>query len=553
MLQVVWFKRDLRISDHIPLQRAAALGPLLCLYVIEPMLWQQTDRSARHAHFIVQSLLSLHKSLRALGGALTVVRGDIIDQLNAIVAIEPFALHAHEETGSNWTYARDIAVARWCRSKSIGFTEYQQFGVVRRLQDRNGWARQWLRFVQHPIMDAPPVVTFARVALDAVAIATLLTAINNSSERHGNALNALFYGHLHGICIDTLSAFQTGGRKAALDAIGSFLGVRGQRYHRELSSPLTAYESCSRLSTHLAYGTISMAETFQASNARRAWLADEAREHAAHPQHPIHASATQWTRATVAFESRLAWHCHFIQKLETEPQFEFTNMHSAFNGVREPEFNHAYFAAWANGQTGYPFIDACMRALQHTGWLNFRMRAMLVSFAAYPLWLHWFEPAQHLARLFTDYETGIHYAQMQMQSGTTGINTMRVYNPIKQGQEHDPAGIFIRRWVPELQDLQGVFIHTPWLAPPMLLLQAGVALGGNYPEPIVDFASAVRTAKARMAAVHKDAGFGMEADAIQNAHGSRRSGMTASQRGVRGKVKITLPMASEQQLGFDFG
>ncbi len=550
MLQVVWFKRDLRIADHIPLQRAAALGPVLCLYVIEPALWQQTDRSARHANFIVQSLLSLHKSLRELGGALAVVRGDIITQLEAIAATQTFALHAHEETGSKWTFARDIAVARWCRGRSIRFNEHQQFGVVRRLQDRNGWARQWLRFVQHPIIDAPPAITFATAALDIVPLATLLSAL---SDPRGDALNAVFYGHLQGIGDDTFSAFQTGGRKAALDTIASFLTERGQRYHRELSSPLTAYESCSRLSTHLAYGTISVTETFQASNARRAWLAAEVREHAAHPMHPIHANATQWARATTAFESRLAWHCHFIQKLETEPQFEFENMHSAFNGLREPEFNHVHFDAWATGQTGYPFVDACMRALQHTGWLNFRMRAMLVSFAAYPLWLHWREPAQHLARLFTDYETGIHYSQMQMQSGTTGINTMRVYNPIKQGQEHDPAGIFIRRWVPELHGLQGDFIHTPWLAPPMLLAQAGVVLGGNYPEPIVDFARAVREAKARMAAVHHGAGFGVEANAIQNAHGSRKSGMTAAQRGVRSKVKAVAPTMNDQQLGFDFG
>jgi deoxyribodipyrimidine photo-lyase len=552
MLQVIWFKRDLRISDHIPLQRAAASGPVLCLYVIEPALWQQTDRSARHAHFIVQSLLSLHKSLRELGGALTVVRGDVITQLEAIAATQPFALHAHEETGSKWTFARDIAVTRWSRSRSINFTEYQQFGVVRRLQDRNGWAQQWLRFAQHPIMDAPPSITFASIALDTVPIATLLAALNDSQD---SALNALFYGHLQGIGVDDFNAFQTGGRKAALDTIGSFLTLRGQRYHRELSSPLTAYESCSRLSTHLAYGTISIAETFQASNARRAWLADEVHEHAAHPMHPVHTSATQWARATTAFESRLAWHCHFIQKLETEPQFEFENMHSAFNRVREPEFSHAYFQAWATGQTGYPFVDACMRALQHTGWLNFRMRAMLVSFAAYPLWLHWREPAQHLARLFTDYETGIHYSQMQMQSGTTGINTMRVYNPIKQGQEHDPAGIFIRRWVPELQGLQGNSIHTPWLAPAMILAQSGVVLGSNYPKPIVDFVSAVREAKARMAAVTHDADFGTEANAIQNAHGSRKSGMTASQRGVRGKVwgKAATSNISDLQLGFDFG
>jgi deoxyribodipyrimidine photo-lyase len=140
-----------------------------------------------------------------------------------------------------------------------------------------------------------------------------------------------------------------------------------------------------------------------------------------------------------------------------------------------------------------------------------------------------------------------------MQSGITGIKTMRVYNPIKQGQEFDPTGIFIRRWVPELQGLQGDFIHTPWLAPPMILTQAGVVLGGNYPAPIVDFASAVREAQARMAAVHHSSGFGVKANAIQNAYGSRKSGMTAAQRGVRAKVKAVAPATDEQQLGFDFG
>ena len=91
-----------------------------------------------------------------------------------------------------------------------------------------------------------------------------------------------------------------------------------------------------------------------------------------------------------------------------------------------------------------------MRALIETGWVNFRMRAMLVSFASYHLWLHWKEPALHLARMFTDYEPGIHYAQVQMQSGTTGMNTVRCYSPVKQGMDHDRDGEFARRWLPEL-------------------------------------------------------------------------------------------------------
>jgi len=163
-----------------------------------------------------------------------------------------------------------------------------------------------------------------------------------------------------------------------------------------------------------------------------------------------------------AFGSRLAWRCHFVQKIEDQPEIETNCMHPAFEGLREQAHNPAYFQAWATGQTGYPFIDACMRNLIAEGWITFRMRAMLVSFASYQLWLDWRVTGHHLARLFTDYEPGIHYSQLQMQSGVTGINAMRVYNPIKQSQEHDPKGTFILKWVPELRAIPSEYIHEPW-------------------------------------------------------------------------------------------
>ena len=101
-------------------------------------------------------------------------------------------------------------------------------------------------------------------------------------------------------------------------------------------------------------------------------------------------------------------------------------------------------AAWEAGETGLPFVDACMRYLRATGWLNFRMRSMLVAVASYHLWLDWRATGPHLARQFTDYEPGIHWPQVQMQSGTTGMNTVRIYNPVKQGRDQDPAGVFTR-------------------------------------------------------------------------------------------------------------
>jgi len=185
-----------------------------------------------------------------------------------------------------------------------------------------------------------------------------------------------------------------------------------------------------------------------------------------------------------------------------------------------------------------------MRCLRHTGWLNFRMRAMLVSFASYQLWLHWQKPAWHLAQCFTDYEPGIHYSQIQMQSGTTGINTMRIYNPVKQSQDQDPKGIFIKRWVPELSKVFDNFVHEPWTMPLHMQKDKGCILGEDYPEPIVDHVIALREARARFTdfkKLHPD--FWEHAKASNQQHGSRRkrsSRMTTKKKRIKAKSKIEM-------------
>jgi deoxyribodipyrimidine photo-lyase len=189
-------------------------------------------------------------------------------------------------------------------------------------------------------------------------------------------------------------------------------------------------------------------------------------------------------------------------------------------------------------------VDACMRSLQATGWINFRMRAMLVSFASYHLWLHWRATGCHLACLFTDYEPGIHWSQFQMQSGVTGINTVRVYNPVKQSYDQDPDGIFIRTWVPELAALAPEFLHEPWKAasPPT-----------GYPAPIVDLQTAARAAKERIYGKKAEPAVKALAQAVYQKHGSRNP----TREGVR---KATTPRklaatkglrASPSQLSLD--
>ncbi len=184
-----------------------------------------------------------------------------------------------------------------------------------------------------------------------------------------------------------------------------------------------------------------------------------------------------------------------------------------------------------------PFVDACMRMLWQEGWINFRMRAMLAAFASYHLWLHWREPGLHLARLFVDYEPGIHYSQLQMQSGTTGINTNRIYNPVKQSWDQDPSGEFIRRWVPELGSVPDVRIHEPWRLTAAEQRDLGVLIGRDYPAPVVDHLEAARAARERLRRFRQDRkDLRIESRAIQARHGSRR------QRGRSGPAKRPPPV-----------
>jgi deoxyribodipyrimidine photo-lyase len=211
-----------------------------------------------------------------------------------------------------------------------------------------------------------------------------------------------------------------------------------------------------------------------------------------------------------------------MQKLEDEPRLEFENLQRACDGLRESEFREDLFHAWCEGQTGFPMVDACMRCVRATGWLNFRMRAMLASFSAYHLWLHWRRPAIFLARQFLDFEPGIHYSQFQMQSGTTGMNTLRIYSPAKQAVDQDPEGVFIRRWVPELLQVPTEYIAEPHRMPLMLQRMSGCEVGRDYPAPVVDPRAPVEEAKRRLYALRRREDARREAREIQTKHGSRR-------------------------------
>ena len=484
---VVWFKRDLRVHDHAALAEAAARGPVLALCVIEPGLWASPDAATQHLHFMRESLCDLAGELRARGVRLQLVTGDVTAVLERLMALAPFdTLYSHEETGNDLSYQRDRAVARWCRARGVAWHEFPSFGVVRRLASRDGWQRRWETHVRAPQRHAPS-------AMQGVAL----------PWREPLAPDAAALG----LAADDPPLRQRGGRAQALAVLADFLNERSARYRGGISSPLSAPTACSRLSPHLAWGALSLREVVQATRVRL---------------HALPPEASRQRLGLEAFLSRLVWHCHFIQKLESEPELEWRNLHRGYDGLREDGFNPAHFDALTQGRTGWPMVDACVAMLRETGWLNFRMRAMLVSVAAYPLWLHWRPVGLWLARQFLDYEPGIHWSQLQMQSGTTGINTTRVYNPVKQARDHDPQGHFVRRWLPAMRRVPDTWLFEPWRMPPELQARCGVRVGLDIAAPLVDLDVATREAKERLYAVRGRPEVKAAEAAIVKTHGSRR-------------------------------
>ena len=463
MNKIVWFRYDLRLEDNQAFIEATKNGNVLPIFIFDKNYYKLDTSSSFHLKFCEDSLKDLNQSLKNLyNSKLNIYYGDTTEILkNISKKFNISEIYSHHVFKNNYLSKIDVKISKFFKECNIQWYLFNQFGIQLGKRDRYRWSYNWNKFINQPVLEKRVNCNF----------------IIDPDHNKNCAISTNF--------IDD-KLIQEGGRKNAVKLLNSFLDNRSDNYQKEMSSPITGEKSCSRLSPYITYGNISLREIYRATKQK---LNEDI--------------SIVKKKSLIAFKSRLAWHCHFIQKLYDEPEIEFKNLNSAFDGLREDDFNPYYYEAWKNGNTGYPFIDACMRYLKVNGWINFRMRAMLVSFASYQLWLDWKKTSKHMAKLFTDYEPGIHYSQFQMQSGTTGINSIRIYNPIKQSIDQDPDGNFIRKWVPELKNVQGKLIHEPWKMTYIDQKSISIELGKNYPLPIIENNKATKIAKDKIWKVKK--------------------------------------------------
>ncbi len=441
-MKVVWHRYDLRLRDNKALSEAGKQA--VPVYIFDPKWLEHDLISGSRIEFVLECLIDINRQYRSKGSRISLFYGNPI-QILGNLKDEGYEIYFNKDANH---FRREMEEK--ARKKFKGFSGD---GVVR---NKEGTRKNWKSSAEKYIKSKPPELpdSFEDNTLDS------RIKLDEIRERHDIKPEKKKFGE--------------GGSREAGERLQKFLD-NIEKYPSSISSPLKAEKNTSHLSPYIRYGCISRRQAYRHAK----WRARNSNQ----------------AEKLKMFTDRLLWHLNFSQKVEDNPELHKQSVNPVFRDLNKENIDRKKIEAWKKGKTGYPMVDASMRALVQTGWINFRMRAMCATFFSYILEQWWKEGADFFYKHLIDADVSINYYQWQMHSGTVGVHKHRIYNPVKQIRDNDPEGKFIKKYVPELRALSAKQIVKPWEMTEEEQKRTGVEIGKNYPAPVVNHKNKAKKAR----------------------------------------------------------
>jgi len=479
-------RRDLRVDDHAALYHALrAARQVWCVFVFDTDILDALPRADRRVEFIRDSLVGVDAELAALaashgveGAGLIVRHGHAAEEIAALAtALHVQAVYAsHDDEPA--ALARDARTRGLLADRGVVLHTCKDHVIFERAEvlTQSGGAfsvftpykNAWLKKCEPFFLQAYPVARHASAL-----------APRPPNQPGVPALEAIGFQrtNLHQL---RLPSGPAGGQELLADFLD-----RIDRYEDTRNFP--AVKGPSYLSTHLRFGTVSIRQ-----------LAREA-----------HGRMVAGNRGAEVWLSELVWRDFYHQILHHHPRVVDHAFKADYDRIKWEQGKHAneLFAAWCEGRTGYPLVDAAMQQINQTGYMHNRLRMVVASFLTKDLGLDWRRGEAYFAQHLNDFDLAANNGgwQWAARSGCDAQPYFRIFNPVNQSEKFDPEGRFIRRYLPQLAKLPDKLIHAPWLARPVDLAAAGIELGKHYPRPVVDHANAREKTLLRFAVVKSDA------------------------------------------------
>jgi deoxyribodipyrimidine photo-lyase len=489
---LVWFRRDLRAEDNAALHHALkAARRVWCAFVYDTEILAALPRADRRVEFIHASVTDLNRQLERLAAAhgrdpvrLIVRHGlaaEEIPRLAKTLGVQAVYINHDDEPAA---IRRDAKVRDSLRSVGVAVHSHKDHVIFERGEVLTGtgkpysvftpYKNAWLKKLEpsflKPYPVAPHAGSLAPVAPDVAGLPLSLADLG-FVPTHLPAMH--------------ITAGSGGGQRL----LGEFMH-RIDAY--EDTRNLPAVKGPSYLSVHLRFGTLSVREL-----ARAAWQRIQERSACAA------IGAKTWA-------SELIWRDFYHQILHHHPHVVGACFKPEYDRIQweQGPAADALFLAWCEGRTGYPLVDAAMAQINQTGYMHNRLRMVTASFLTKDLGIDWRWGERYFAQHLNDFDLAANNGGWQW-AASTGCDAQpwfRIFNPVRQSEKFDPAGKFIRRYLPQLAALPDAAIHAPWTARPIDLAGAGIVLGNNYPWPVVDHEQARRQTLARFQAVRSASG-----------------------------------------------